>query len=108
MYYILKDNYIFASESIRPVEGAYPGMTIIYLDEDYQLEYVLPQEKITEGLANLESKDGDTSRARAAYESLVGVKIQDMTLAQLRTLLAVVAYKEGFLDATGAVKTLRR
>ncbi len=56
--------------------------------------------------ANPTAREGDLARARAAYNSLVGVKIQDMTLAQLRLLLAVLAYQAGILDDGGKVKPL--
>jgi hypothetical protein len=56
--------------------------------------------------ANPIAREGDLSRAVAAYNALVGVRLQDMTLAQLRLMLGVLAYKAGFLDTDGRVKPL--
>jgi hypothetical protein len=108
MYYILDpDNTIFASETARPRENAYPGRTVILLEEDYyDAGTVLDAAKVAEGIAKFEARDGDRSRARAAYETIVGVSIQDMTLAQLRVLLAVVAYRDGFLNSSGVVRPI--
>ena len=108
MYYILDpDNTIFASETVRPPNGAYPDRTVILLDEDYyEAGLVLDAAKVAEGIAKFNARDGDRARTRSAYESIVGVNIQDMTLAQLRVLLAVVAYREGFLNSSGVVRPI--
>jgi hypothetical protein len=107
MFYVLDpDNTVYASETVRPPDGAYPGRTVILLDEDYDLGAVIDPAKVAEGIAKFEARDGDRSRARTAYQSIVGVSIQDMTLAQLRILLAVVAYRDGFLNASGVVRPI--
>jgi len=108
MYYILDpDNTIFASETVRPPNGAYPDRTVILLDEDYyEAGTVLDPATVATGLAKFSDRDGDRARARTAYQSIVGANIQDMALAQLRLLLAVVAYRDGFLDASGIVRPI--
>ena len=107
MFYVIdQNNQVIASETVKPKAGAYPGGTIIWAPVDYALDQVLTPEEVTEGINAYNSRVDDIARARAAYESIVGVNIVDMTLGQLRILLAVMAYRDGFLDASGTVKPL--
>jgi hypothetical protein len=107
MYYILDpDNAIFASETVRPRDNAYPGRVVIFLDEVYEIGSTVLAADVSKGVTKFQDRDGDRSRARAAYETIVGVSIQDMTLAQLRVLLAVVAYRDGFLNSSGVVRPI--
>ena len=103
-------------ETYQVLGAAFPGVAFILADDASILTWPGPNPRpdpVAMRAAYLaaqeqQAQDARTLRTRVLNlaQSAVGVQLDQLTAPQLRSLVALLLYREGALDGTGAVRPL--